>query len=88
MRRSLCLSHLLRASVCLLALACSTTQKRDGLPRIDELLTRVEKVQIDMDLAQAYDYAADVMVKNMMARDAAEGISAFIDKRAARWEDC
>lgn len=43
--------------------------------------------QIDMDLAQAYDYAANVMVENMLARDAAEGISAFIEKRAARWED-
>jgi enoyl-CoA hydratase/carnithine racemase len=43
--------------------------------------------QIDMDLARAYDYAAEVMVQNMMARDAAEGISAFIEKRTARWED-
>ena len=31
----------------------------------------------------AYDYAAEVMVENMMARDAAEGISAFIEKRTA-----
>ena len=43
--------------------------------------------QIDMDLASAYDYAADVMVENMLARDAVEGISAFIEKRAAKWED-
>jgi enoyl-CoA hydratase/carnithine racemase len=43
--------------------------------------------QIDMDLARAYDYATEVMVENMMARDAAEGISAFIEKRAAKWED-
>jgi enoyl-CoA hydratase/carnithine racemase len=43
--------------------------------------------QIDMDLARAYDYAAEVMVENMMARDAAEGISAFIEKRAPQWED-
>lgn len=43
--------------------------------------------QIDMDLTQAYEYAAEVMVENMMARDAAEGISAFIEKRAAHWED-
>ena len=40
-----------------------------------------------MDLARAYDYAAEVMVENMMARDAAEGIAAFIEKRAAKWED-
>jgi enoyl-CoA hydratase/carnithine racemase len=43
--------------------------------------------QIEMDLARAYDYAAEVMVENMMARDAAEGIQAFVEKRAARWED-
>jgi enoyl-CoA hydratase/carnithine racemase len=43
--------------------------------------------QIDMDLAQAYDYAAEVMVQNMMALDAAEGTAAFIEKRTARWED-
>jgi enoyl-CoA hydratase/carnithine racemase len=43
--------------------------------------------QIDMDLAQAYDYAANVMVENMLAHDAAEGIAAFIEKRTARWED-
>jgi enoyl-CoA hydratase/carnithine racemase len=44
--------------------------------------------QIDMGLAGAYDYAAKVMVENMMARDAEEGISAFIEKRPAKWEDC
>lgn len=43
--------------------------------------------QIDMDLSSAYDYAAQIMVENMMARDAAEGIAAFIEKRTARWED-
>jgi enoyl-CoA hydratase/carnithine racemase len=43
--------------------------------------------QIDMDLSRAYEYAAEVMVENMMAADAVEGISAFIEKRAAHWED-
>jgi enoyl-CoA hydratase/carnithine racemase len=43
--------------------------------------------QIDMGLADAYDYAATVMVENMMAQDAAEGIGAFIDKRTAQWQD-
>jgi enoyl-CoA hydratase/carnithine racemase len=43
--------------------------------------------QIEMDVAGAYDYAAEVMVRNMMARDAEEGMSAFIEKRLARWED-
>jgi enoyl-CoA hydratase/carnithine racemase len=43
--------------------------------------------QIDMDLVSAYDYAAEVMVESMMARDAELGISAFVEKRPARWED-
>ncbi len=43
--------------------------------------------QIDMELARAYDYASEVMVENMLARDAEEGIAAFIEKRTPRWED-
>jgi enoyl-CoA hydratase/carnithine racemase len=43
--------------------------------------------QIDMELARAYDYASEVMVENMLARDADEGIAAFIEKRNPRWED-
>src|SRR3954471_2616388 len=33
--------------------------------------------QLDMDLADAYAYTSQVMVENMMARDAEEGIGAF-----------
>jgi enoyl-CoA hydratase/carnithine racemase len=43
--------------------------------------------QIEMDLADAYAYAAEVMTENMMARDAEEGIGAFIEKREPRWGD-
>jgi enoyl-CoA hydratase/carnithine racemase len=43
--------------------------------------------QIEMDLADAYAYAAQVMTENMMARDSEEGIGAFIEKREPRWED-
>jgi len=43
--------------------------------------------QIEMPLAEAYKYASEVMVENMMARDAEEGISAFIDKRRPNWEN-
>ncbi len=43
--------------------------------------------QAEMDLDAAYAFASDVMTQNMMARDADEGISAMIEKRAARWED-
>lgn len=43
--------------------------------------------QREMSLADAYKYGADVMAENMMARDAEEGIGAFIEKRAPKWED-
>ncbi len=43
--------------------------------------------QLEMTLADAYRYAADVMVENMLARDAEEGIGAFIEKRPPNWED-
>lgn len=43
--------------------------------------------QREMPLAQAYDYASGVMVDNMLARDAVEGIGAFIEKRAPQWQD-
>ena len=43
--------------------------------------------QAEMPLAEAYKYASDVMVENMLARDAEEGISAFIEKREPTWED-
>ncbi len=43
--------------------------------------------QAELDLADAYEYAARVMVDNMMKEDAKEGIGAFIDKRAPQWRD-
>ena len=42
--------------------------------------------QLEMPLAEAYRYTSEVMVENMLARDAEEGISAFIEKRDPRWE--
>src|SRR5579872_3586881 len=41
--------------------------------------------QIDLDQPGAYVYAQEVMSKNAVADDAQEGISAFLEKRAARW---
>ncbi len=41
--------------------------------------------QIEMPLSEAYDYAAAVMVENMLARDAEEGIGAFLEKRTPEW---
>lgn len=43
--------------------------------------------QIEQPLAEAYSYAASVMVENMMRRDAAEGIAAFLEKRPPVWKD-
>ncbi|MGE0023810.1 MAG: enoyl-CoA hydratase [Hyphomicrobium sp.] len=43
--------------------------------------------QLEAPLAEAYDYAAGVMVENMMQADAAEGIGAFVEKRPPVWKD-
>jgi enoyl-CoA hydratase/carnithine racemase len=43
--------------------------------------------QAELDLAAAYRYAAKVMTTNMLARDAGEGIDAFLAKRAPLWHD-
>ena len=43
--------------------------------------------QKEMDLADAYHYASNIMVENMLARDAEEGIAAFIEKRPPEWHD-
>jgi enoyl-CoA hydratase/carnithine racemase len=43
--------------------------------------------QLEMSLSEAYRYASEVMTENMMARDAEEGIGAFIDKREPKWQD-
>ncbi len=41
--------------------------------------------QREMGLNAAYAYTSDVMVENMLAADAAEGIEAFIGKRPPVW---
>jgi enoyl-CoA hydratase/carnithine racemase len=43
--------------------------------------------QAELGLADAYRYAAEAMTKNMLARDAAEGIDAFLAKRQPVWQD-
>src|SRR5919201_1493884 len=43
--------------------------------------------QLEMGLADAYAYASQVMVENMLARDAEEGIAAFVQKRQPTWQD-
>lgn len=41
--------------------------------------------QAEMGLAEAYDYTSRIMVENMLACDAVEGIGAFIEKRKPEW---
>jgi enoyl-CoA hydratase/carnithine racemase len=43
--------------------------------------------QREMPLPEAYEYASQVMVENMLAHDAEEGIGAFIEKRSPQWKD-
>lgn len=43
--------------------------------------------QSEMPLQEAYEYASKVMVENMLAHDAQEGIEAFIEKRMPKWRD-
>jgi len=42
--------------------------------------------QAEMGLSEAYEYASRVMVENMLAREAEEGIGAFIGKRKPEWK--
>ena len=39
-----------------------------------------------MPLKKAYVYTSKMMAKNMMAMDAKEGISAFLEKRIPKWK--
>jgi enoyl-CoA hydratase/carnithine racemase len=41
--------------------------------------------QLEMPLEEAYRYAAQVMVENMLDAEAEEGIGAFLDKREPNW---
>lgn len=43
--------------------------------------------QVEAGFAEAYKIASEAMTRNMLARDAEEGIDAFLEKREPRWED-
>jgi len=43
--------------------------------------------QLEMPLRKAYAYTSRMMTKNMMAMDAKEGISAFLEKRKPVWKN-
>ena len=43
--------------------------------------------QLEMPLRKAYDHTSKMMTINMMALDAKEGISAFLEKRKPKWKN-
>ena len=43
--------------------------------------------QLEMPLRKAYAYTSRMMTVNMMAMDAKEGISAFLEKRKPKWKN-
>ena len=43
--------------------------------------------QLEMPIDKAYKYTSRIMSENMMSLDAKEGISAFLEKRAPKWQD-
>jgi len=63
----------------------------EGIAARSALTIRMGKAgfnaQIGCTLQQAYATAAQVMVDNMMAHDAQEGIAAFLEKRHPHWRD-
>jgi enoyl-CoA hydratase/carnithine racemase len=64
------------------ALAALLAQKLGAAVKIGK---RAFYDQLEMTRADAYTYAAEVMVENMLWRDTDEGIAAFLEKRAADW---
>ena len=42
--------------------------------------------QLEMPLNKAYKYTSEMMTLNMMAMDAKEGITAFLEKRSPKWK--
>jgi len=43
--------------------------------------------QLELSLSSAYDYVDEVMVQNMLHREAQEGIGAFLEKRPPKWPE-
>lgn len=44
--------------------------------------------QAEMGLAEAYAYTSEVITRNLLTQDAAEGIDAFLEKREPSWRGC
>ena len=56
-------------------------------PHVMTIGKRAFYEQAEMPLAEAYRHASAVMVENMLAGDAEEGIAAFVEKRDPVWTD-
>jgi enoyl-CoA hydratase/carnithine racemase len=54
-------------------------------PAAAEIGKRAFYAQIELGVAEAYTYASEVMVHNMLVADAEEGIGAFLEKREPSW---
>jgi len=65
-----------------LALATKIADKAPATLRIGKEAFYTQK---ELSLEGAYKYTSDVMVMNMMAPDAEEGIGAFLEKRSPKW---
>ncbi|HKM65305.1 MAG TPA: enoyl-CoA hydratase [Acidisphaera sp.] len=71
------------------SLAAATTELATAIAAKSPLTLAIGKEafyrQAEMALDDAYAYTAEVMTRNMLARDAAEGIDAFLQKRHPVW---
>lgn len=71
-------------------LASATTELAETLAAKLGAAVRIGKSafyeQATMSTAEAYAYTGDVMVENMLYRDTAEGIAAFLEKRPPNWD--
>ena len=75
-----------RAAEAILATGAKAVLIKGGhRPAANPLTTPADSNDVLYYDGDAYLYAAQVMTENMMARDAAEGIDAFIEKRAPVW---
>ena len=71
------------------ALRSETLRMAEKIAQASPLTVAIGKqafyAQIDLDQAKAYAYTKEVMAMNSVAADAHEGITAFLEKRAACW---
>jgi enoyl-CoA hydratase/carnithine racemase len=71
-------------------LAAAARDLGQAIARASALTVAIGKqafyAQIELDQAKAYAYAKEVMSMNALAADAQEGMCAFVEKRAPKWE--